>query len=322
MVEKIKKVAIHLSKSKILFDKNKGQHILQSKKTIQKIVDKAGIFPSDIVLEIGPGTGNLTLPLLQKAKKVIAVEIDKRLILELKKRFIGTEYNKKLEIINGDALKTDFPFFNILVANIPYQISSPLIQKLLDLGPKFRCAVIMFQKEFADRLVAKPGDKNYSRLTVNTQMFTRIDHLLKVGKALFKPPPKVDSSVVRIEPKRPYPKIDKSQWKNMLLICFHRKNKTIGAAFRTKSHLKQLEKFHNAHCLENKTVFLIIFNTILNPFSKKTPFEEFKSSLDEFLIREGYSSRRSAKMSCDDYVVFLNKLNKNKFYLSYPFLYN
>jgi len=79
-----------LSKSKVLFKKSKGQHILNSKKTIQRIVDKAGIFPSDIVLEIGPGTGNLTLPLLERAKKVIAIEIDERLIIELKKRFIGT----------------------------------------------------------------------------------------------------------------------------------------------------------------------------------------------------------------------------------------
>lgn len=85
-----KNPSITLSKSKILFKKSKGQHILNSRKTIQRIVDKAGIFPSDVVLEIGPGTGNLTLPLLEKAKRVVAVEIDERLMLELRKRLLGT----------------------------------------------------------------------------------------------------------------------------------------------------------------------------------------------------------------------------------------
>lgn len=84
------------------------------------------------------------------------------------------------QIIQGDILKTDLPYFDICVANIPYQISSPIVFKLLSHRPLFRAAVIMFQREFAMRLLAKPGDSLYSRLSVNTQLLARVDHLLKV----------------------------------------------------------------------------------------------------------------------------------------------
>ncbi|KEH34497.1 dimethyladenosine transferase, putative [Medicago truncatula] len=101
----------------------------------------------------------------------------------------------EISVIQGDVLKTELPYFDICVANIPYQISSPLTFKLLNHQPAFRCAIIMFQREFAMRLVAQPGDKLYCRLTVNTQLHARISHLLKVGRNNFRPPPKVDSFV-------------------------------------------------------------------------------------------------------------------------------
>lgn len=103
-----------------------------------------------------------------------------RLVAELQKRVQGTPYQAKLQILVGDVLKTKLPFFDICVANIPYQISSPLVFKLLLHRPFFRCAVIMFQKEFAQRLVAKPGDKLYCRLSINTQLLARVDILMKV----------------------------------------------------------------------------------------------------------------------------------------------
>lgn len=143
-------------------------------------------------------------------------------------------------------LKCDLPYFDICVANIPYQISSPLVFKLLDVNQRynFRCAIIMFQREFAMRLVAQPGDKLYCRLSVNTQLLARVFHLLKVGKNNFRPPPKVDSSVVRIEPRRPLPipagKL--KEWNGMLSLCFSRKNKTLGAIFAQKKVLEMLEK--------------------------------------------------------------------------------
>jgi len=146
------------------------------------------------------------------------------------------------QVIQGDVLRTELPYFDICVANIPYQISSPLTFKLLNHQPVFRAAIIMFQREFAMRLVAQPGDKLYCRLTVNTQLHARVFHLLKVGRNNFRPPPKVDSSVVRIEPRKPRIEVKQKEWDGFLRICFNRKNKTLGSIFRQKSVISLLEK--------------------------------------------------------------------------------
>ncbi|CAD5187527.1 ribosomal RNA small subunit methyltransferase-like [Musa acuminata AAA Group] len=224
------------------FEKSKGQHILKNPKLVETIVQKSGIKPTDVVLEIGPGTGNLTKKLLEVAKSVVAVELDPRMVLELNRRFQGTPHSSRLKVIQGDVLKCELPYFDICVANIPYQISSPLTFKLLAHHPAFRCAVIMFQREFAMRLVANPGDNLYCRLSVNTQLLARVSHLLKVGRNNFRPPPKVDSSVVRIEPRRPLPPVSFKEWDGLMRLCFNRKNKTLGSIFRQKSVLSLLEK--------------------------------------------------------------------------------
>ncbi|THU61447.1 hypothetical protein C4D60_Mb07t23380 [Musa balbisiana] len=224
------------------FEKSKGQHILKNPMLVETIVQKSGIKPTDVVLEIGPGTGNLTKKLLEVAKSVVAVELDPRMVLELNRRFQGTPHSSRLKVIQGDVLKCELPYFDICVANIPYQISSPLTFKLLAHRPAFRCAVIMFQREFAMRLVANPGDNLYCRLSVNTQLLARVSHLLKVGRNNFRPPPKVDSSVVRIEPRRPLPPVSFKEWDGLMRLCFNRKNKTLGSIFRQKSVLSLLEK--------------------------------------------------------------------------------
>ncbi|KAL9315679.1 hypothetical protein ACSQ67_016680 [Phaseolus vulgaris] len=226
----------------ISFHKSKGQHILKNPLLVDSIVQKSGVKPTDVVLEIGPGTGNLTKKLLEAAKKVIAVEIDPRMVLELQRRFQGTPHSNRLTVIQGDVLRTELPYFDICVANIPYQISSPLTFKLLNHQPVFRAAIIMFQREFAMRLVGQPGDKLYCRLTVNTQLHARVFHLLKVGRNNFRPPPKVDSSVVRIEPRKPRIEVKLKEWDGFLRICFNRKNKTLGSIFRQKSVISLLEK--------------------------------------------------------------------------------
>ncbi|GMH39959.1 hypothetical protein BSKO_07863 [Bryopsis sp. KO-2023] len=223
------------------FRKSRGQHILKNPMIIQSIVDKAGVKNTDVVLEIGPGTGNLTTKLLEKAKKVIAVELDGRLILELQRRVKGTELGSKLEIIRGDVLRVDLPYFDVCVANIPYNISSPLLFKLLAHRPAFRSATLLLQREFAMRLVAKPGDSCFCRLAVNSQLLARVFHIMKVGKNNFKPPPKVESSVVRIEPRNPPPPVNFLEWDGMTKICFERKNRTLGAVFTSKATLKALE---------------------------------------------------------------------------------
>jgi 18S rRNA (adenine1779-N6/adenine1780-N6)-dimethyltransferase len=147
-----------------------------------------------------------------------------------------------MQVIQGDVLRCDLPYFDICVANIPYQISSPLTFKLLSHRPMFRCAVIMFQREFAMRLAAQPGDSLYCRLSVNVQLLSRVSHLLKVGRNNFRPPPKVDSSVVRIEPRKPLPPVSFKEWDGLVRICFNRKNKTLGSLFKQKRVLELLEK--------------------------------------------------------------------------------
>ena len=214
--------------------KSKGQHLLKNPMILSEIVNKSGIKSTDTVLEIGPGTGNLTMLLLDAAKKVIAIELDPRMVAQLIKRVGISPYQNKLQLIQGDVLKQNLPFFDLCVANIPYQISSPIVFKLLSHRPLFRAAVLLIQREFAMRLIAKPGSEFYCRLSVNVQLLSKVDHIMKVSKKNFVPPPKVESSVVRIEPIHPLPKINFIEWDGMLRICFSRKNKTLGALFKQK----------------------------------------------------------------------------------------
>jgi 18S rRNA (adenine1779-N6/adenine1780-N6)-dimethyltransferase len=217
------------------------------------IVNKADIKQSDIVLEVGPGTGNLTTRILQKAKKCIAVEMDPRMAAELTKRVQGTPSQKRLEIMLGDVIKMqELPYFDVCISNTPYQISSPLVFKLLAAQPAPRVCVLMFQREFAMRLVARPGDALYCRLSVNAQMWAKIDHIMKVGKNNFNPPPQVESSVVRISPKVPRPKINAEEWDGLLRICFGRKNKTLRASFfGVRDLIDLLEANYKTYCAQN-----------------------------------------------------------------------
>ena len=220
--------------------KSKGQHLLKNPMILSEIINKSGIKSTDTILEIGPGTGNLTMLLLDAAKKVIAIELDPRMVAQLIKRVGVSPYQNKLQLIQGDVLKQKLPFFDLCVANIPYQISSPIVFKLLSHRPLFRAAVLLIQREFAMRLIAKPGTEFYCRLSVNVQLLSKVEHIMKVSKKNFVPPPKVESSVVRIEPIHPLPKINFIEWDGMLRICFSRKNKTLGALFKQKKILEMI----------------------------------------------------------------------------------
>ncbi|KAF1985406.1 dimethyladenosine transferase [Aulographum hederae CBS 113979] len=229
-----------------------GQHVLKNPGVAQAIVDKADLKQSDIVLEVGPGSGNLTVKILEKAKRCIAVELDPRMAAEVTKRVQGTPSQKRLEVLLGDVIKTDLPYFDVCISNTPYQISSPLTFKLLATSPAPRTCILMFQREFAMRLFAKPGDKLYSRLSVNAQMWAKIDHIMKVGKNNFKPPPAVESSVVRLVPKVPRPQISYEEWDGLLRVCFVRKNKTLRSSFLgTTSVLDMLESNYKTWCAQN-----------------------------------------------------------------------
>ncbi|EEZ97508.1 probable dimethyladenosine transferase [Tribolium castaneum] len=299
-----KKSRIHaaVAKQGITFNKSFGQHILKNPLVITSMLDKAALKPSDTVLEIGPGTGNLTLKLLESVKQVVACEIDHRLVAELQKRVQNSPFKSKLQILIGDVLKTELPFFSVCVANIPYQISSPLVFKLLLHRPFFRCAVLMFQKEFADRLVAVPGDKLYCRLSINTQLLARVDMLMKVGKNNFRPPPKVESAVVRIEPRNPPPPISYTEWDGLTRIAFSRKNKTLGAAFRQSVVLATLEKNYKSFCSVNNKEIPPGFN--------------IKEKVEQVLKQVEGDQKRARTMDIDDFMVLLHAFNSEGIHFS------
>ncbi|KAF4965009.1 hypothetical protein FSARC_7130 [Fusarium sarcochroum] len=236
------------------FNTNFGQHILKNPGVADAIVEKAFLKPTDTVLEIGPGTGNLTVRILERVKKVIAVELDVRMSAELVKRVQGTPEQKKLEVILGDAIKTELPSHDVVISNTPYQISSPLVFKLLSLPNPPRTSILMFQREFALRLTARPGDALYCRLSVNAQFWAKITHIMKVGKNNFRPPPQVESSVVRIEPKigKDRPNVSWDEWDGLLRVCFVRKNKTLRASWLgTKEVLAMVERNYRTWCAMN-----------------------------------------------------------------------
>ncbi|KAI1308353.1 dimethyladenosine transferase-like protein [Xylaria venustula] len=238
------------------FTKDLGQHILKNPGIAQAIVDKAYLKPTDVVLEVGPGTGNLTVQILQQARKVIAVEMDPRMAAEVTKRVQGKPEHKRLEVILGDVIKQDMTDinFDVLISNTPYQISSPLVFKMLRLPKPPRTCILMFQREFAMRLTARPGDSLYCRLSVNAQFWAKISHVLKVGRANFRPPPQVDSSVVRIEPKMgsERPNISFEEFDGLLRIAFNRRNKVLRSLFLgNKEVLKLLETNYRIYCATN-----------------------------------------------------------------------
>ncbi|GAB6028953.1 dimethyladenosine transferase [Chamberlinius hualienensis] len=295
--EKKSRVHNDVQRQGIHFKKVLGQHILKNPLITQALVDKAAIRPTDVVLEVGPGTGNMTVKLLEKAKKVVACEVDTRLVAELRKRLQGNPLYNQLQIVVGDVLKSELPYFDVCVANLPYQISSPFVFKLLLHRPFFRCAVLMFQQEFAQRLVAKPGDKLYCRLSVNTQLLARVDHLMKVGKNNFRPPPKVESSVVRIEPRIPPPPINFQEWDGLLRNIFTRKNKTLSAIFKQKMALEILEKNYRLHCsLKNQPV----------------P-DDFNMNVKvaNLLKDNEFADKRARTMDIDDFLALLHAFNSN-----------
>merc|ERR1719324_1705991 len=166
-----------------------GQHLLKNPGILEKIIEASELKQTDTALEIGPGTGNLTMKILPLVKKMIAIEVDTRMVAEVKKRAFN-EGRLNFEVIQGDALRTKFPVFDVCVANLPYQISSSFTFKLLAHRPLFRAAVIMFQLEFAERLVATVGEKLYGRLALNVAIFSVCTRVCKVAKGSFTPPPK------------------------------------------------------------------------------------------------------------------------------------
>jgi 16S rRNA (adenine1518-N6/adenine1519-N6)-dimethyltransferase len=180
--------------------KKLGQNFVVDANTCRKIVKSADVGPTDIALEIGPGLGSLTLAMLESASEVIAIEIDDRLAAELPEtaQRHGLDASK-LTIINQDAMGvTTLPKEpTVLVANLPYNVSVPVLLRFLELFPTLRSGVVMVQSEVADRLVAKPNSKVYGSPSVKATWWADLSSAGTVSRSIFWPVPNVDSSLVR-----------------------------------------------------------------------------------------------------------------------------
>lgn len=194
-----------MNKYNITANKNYGQNFLIDENVVQEIVEKAEVNKEDLVIEIGPGLGNLTKYLLESAGKVICIELDTKVIKILNDRF--SLFNN-FELINNDVLKVDLneliksnsQFSKVkVVANLPYYITTPIIMKLLEEHLDLESITVMVQKEVALRLTEKPGQKETGAITYTINYYTNPTLEINVSKECFIPSPKVDSAVIKLE---------------------------------------------------------------------------------------------------------------------------
>ena len=215
--------------------KKLGQHFLTDAGIIEQIIALSGFQPSDIVLEIGPGQGALTLPLSKTVSHVVAVEKDIRLANLLKRKLSNLGISN-VTLINQDILTFDFsgikprPSGKIqVIGNIPYNISSPLLEKVIKNREVVARAILMFQLEVARRLTSAPRTKAYGAMTLQVQYHARSTCLLAVSKRAFYPVPKVDSMVVEIDLEQPYPNqgVHNDHFRKVVRGAFAYRRKTI-----------------------------------------------------------------------------------------------
>jgi 16S rRNA (adenine1518-N6/adenine1519-N6)-dimethyltransferase len=166
---------------------------------LDRIIQRAELSPDDTVLDVGAGIGTLTIPLSKEAGKVVAIEQDPPIARILSERLEEKGINN-VDVLEGDAVRLELPPFNKVVSNLPYQISSPITFRLLEYD--FDFAILMYQLEFAERMVAKPRDSKYSRLSVMISLKAQVERLFTVPKGAFLPPPRVSSAVVKLTPKK------------------------------------------------------------------------------------------------------------------------
>ena len=224
-----------LSQNGITLNKNLGQNYLIDKNKRDQIIGFGEITKDDVVLEIGTGIGTLTIELAKKARKVIAIEQDTR-ICEILARRLEEEKIDNVDLINDDALKVDFPHFNKIISNLPYQISSPITFKFLDYD--FDLAVLMYQKEFADRMNGEVGSKNYSRLSAMLYFKCDVEKLTDVSCESFIPKPQIDSTVVKLTPKENrIPEDEFRIYSRFTRALFQHRNKKIRNALIDSRHI-------------------------------------------------------------------------------------
>lgn len=215
-----------------------GQHFLHDKQIIQRLVDVIHPCPGEHLVEIGPGQGALTVPVLKAVGEIDVIEIDWDLIPALKTRCLG---KGALIAHQADALEFDFTTVQReteqlrVIGNLPYNISTPLIFHLLEFSQHILDMHFMLQKEVVDRLAATPGDSAYGRLSIMVQYHCTVASLFYVPPTAFYPPPQVDSSVVRLVPYKdtPHKANDYKHFADMVRMAFSHRRKTLRNCFRT-----------------------------------------------------------------------------------------
>ncbi len=206
-----------------------GQNFLQNQHVIDDILRAINPQPDDNILEIGPGLGAITQPLLRRLNRLTAVEIDYDLQKYLSELPIA---QGKLNLIASDALKVDYSQFGSklrVVGNLPYNISTPLLIHLLRYTPYIEDMYFMLQKEVVDRMAAGPGSKAYGRLSVMLQYHCEVEHLFDVPPEAFDPQPKVDSAVVRLIPYQtsPFDTVAVAELERLVASSFAMRRKTL-----------------------------------------------------------------------------------------------
>lgn len=231
------KTKFMLSKYRLSANKSLGQNFLINDDVVEKIVESADINSEDLVIEIGPGLGNLTEYILEKAGKVIAIELDERMIGILQDRF--SLYNN-FELLNQDVLKVDLKKLiqdnkngkiknAKIVANLPYYITTPIIMKLLEEKLDIESITVMIQKEVADRLISKPGSKLSGAITYCVYYYAMSESVTIVESNSFIPEPAVDSEVIKllIRKEHPVELNDESEFFRLIKVSFMQRRKTL-----------------------------------------------------------------------------------------------
>lgn len=245
-----------------------GQHFLSCDQSLEAMVQAISPGLHSRLLEIGPGQGVLTQYLIDEVSDFAVIEIDKDLIAHLKKRFTDSSF----VLHEGDVL--DFDFSKVLrvsdpmcvVGNLPYNISTPLLFKLFEYASAISCCYFLLQKEVVDRLCAKPGSKRYGRLSVMAQYFCQADSLFDVPPSAFSPPPKVDSSFVRLVPHANLPAtaIDKACFAEVVRTAFCYRRKMLKKIFQHKFTLEQWHAIGIDPTLRPEQVSVVDFVNISN----------------------------------------------------------
>ena len=229
-----------LQENQIRLSTLKSQHFIINENLLKEEIEAGNLNKDDEVVEVGSGIGNLTKLLAARSKKVICVEKDEKFISILKKEL--KEFNN-LQVINDDILNLNRTIYSgrKIISNPPYHISSPLLMQIID--SEYKLCVITLQLEFAKRLVAKPGDSDYSRLSVRMNYNSEVKIIRKVGKGNFYPIPKVDSALVSIKPAQPTVDIsDKEFYFSLINNLFNHKNQLVRKVFKNKLKKTEMDK--------------------------------------------------------------------------------